>query len=149
MRDSAVGYHVRNGMRPHRPTDALAIGFSDSLWKFTDRCWNQVIGLRPGVGEVVTRLNEAAVAWGRPMPPCSQSVGDASLDSEDLSSDSDQPSECDTLIFPRRYPLSNGTDPFQLSASDTPQSSAKSQTSFELLSGQNTPSTPSTDPPHK
>ena len=91
------------GKRPDKPTNASDMGFSDSLWCFTERCWSGRVELRPSVGEVVTHLSEAAAAWGRLMPPCSQAVGDAGLDSEDPLSDSDEPSEFDILILPRRY----------------------------------------------
>jgi len=59
-----VAYHVLRGreMRPSKPENASAIGFSDPLWTFTERCWD-ALELRPDAKEVVTRLGEAAAGW--------------------------------------------------------------------------------------
>jgi len=62
-------------MRPDKPEHASAIGFSDSLWEITRRCWDSEMVLRPKVGEVVTHLTEAAVEWDKLMPPCSRVEG--------------------------------------------------------------------------
>ena len=58
------------GKRPDKPENAPAIGFSDSLWAFTQRCWSGGVGSRPGAGEVVTCLGEAVASWDGLMPPC-------------------------------------------------------------------------------
>ena len=72
IRQSALAYHVIRGTRPTIPENASAIGFSDSLWAFTENCWDGTIKSRPMVGEIVTHLREAAASWGRLMPPRSQ-----------------------------------------------------------------------------
>ena len=59
----ALAYFVLHGKRPAKPVDAPGIGFSDSLWGFTQRCWDGEMELRPKVGELVTHLREAAVGW--------------------------------------------------------------------------------------
>jgi len=69
IRQSALAYHVFRGTRPIKPENALAIGFSESLWGFTQRCWDGQIESRPKVGEVVTHLKEAAAGWDGLMPP--------------------------------------------------------------------------------
>jgi len=68
--DIEVAYHVLRGceMRPSKPENASAIGFSDSLWTFTERCWD-ARELRPDVKEVVIRLGEAAAEWDGLVPP--------------------------------------------------------------------------------
>ena len=60
---------VNDGERPDKPVGASDIGFSDSLWSFTQRCWDRKVGSRPKVGEIVTRLGEAAANWDGLMPP--------------------------------------------------------------------------------
>ena len=65
---SALGYAVVHGKRPDKPENASAIGFSDSLWNFAQRCWDGKIELRPKVGEVITHLREAAANWDGRMP---------------------------------------------------------------------------------
>jgi len=67
--DMEVAYHILRGseMRPSKPENALAIGFSDPLWTFTERCWD-ASELRPNAKEVVTRLGEAAAGWDGPVP---------------------------------------------------------------------------------
>jgi len=67
-----LAYHLLNGKRPDKPKNALAIGFSDPLWDFTQRCWDGKAELRPKAREVAMHLKEAAANWDRPMPPCSQ-----------------------------------------------------------------------------
>jgi len=51
--------NVVRGVRPTKPENALAIGFSDPLWSFVQRCWNGGAKLRPKVAEVVAQLNGA------------------------------------------------------------------------------------------
>jgi len=60
VQQSALGYAVVHGKRPNKPENASAIGFSDSLWDFAQRCWDGRMELRPRVGEVVMHLKEAA-----------------------------------------------------------------------------------------
>jgi len=81
----ALAYHVPLGGRPTKPEDASAIGFSDSLWDFTERCWSGEIESRPKAWEVVTHLGEAAAEWGELMPPSIQTESVASCsDDEEL-----------------------------------------------------------------
>jgi len=60
------------GVRPTKPENASAIGLSDPLWSFVQRCWDQETELRPKVAEVVSQLERAAASWGGVMPPCVQ-----------------------------------------------------------------------------
>ena len=95
VQSSALGYHLLQGVRPAKPYNASAIGFSDSLWEITQRCWDGKIGLRPKVGEVVTHLNEVAVSWGKLMPP---QAGGAASSSEETS-DSEESQEVAARLF--------------------------------------------------
>jgi len=63
---------VVQGVRPTRPENASAIGLSDPLWDFVQRCWDGKMKLRPKVAEVVSQLERAAADWDGVMPPCSQ-----------------------------------------------------------------------------
>ena len=58
-----------HGERPIRPENASAIGLSDSLWAFTQRCWGGEVESRPKAREVVVQLGEAAAGWDGLMPP--------------------------------------------------------------------------------
>jgi len=58
------------GIHPIKPENASAIGFSDPLWSFVQRCWNDEMGLRPKVAEVVSQLEIATTSWVGVMPPC-------------------------------------------------------------------------------
>lgn len=144
-----MGYHVLRGKRPGKPANASTIGFSDSLWDFTQKCWDGEMKSRPKVEEVVTHLRETVDSWVELMPPCLAPAGDIGLDSGEPMSESEEPSEFDILILLRCYPPSIGTDIFPSSTSDTPESSIKSQTTSGFLSRQNTKSTQITDPPQK
>jgi len=62
-------------MRPSKPENASIIGFSDSLWDFTQRCWDGKVESRPKVGEVVVHLRQVASNWDRLMPPHVQAEG--------------------------------------------------------------------------
>ena len=62
--------NVVQGIRPTKPKNASAIGFSDSLWRFVERCWDGEIGSRPKIAEVVSQLRREAANWDGVMPPC-------------------------------------------------------------------------------
>ena len=98
-RQMELGYSVIEGLRPAKPENAAAIGFSDSLWEFTQRCWDSNMRLRPKVTEVVAHLGEAAANWCGVMAPCVQAENVAS-DSEEPISDSMQHCEFDIFIPP-------------------------------------------------
>ena len=81
------------GERPRKPTNALDIGFSDSLWAFTQLCWQCEVELRPDVGKVVAHLGKAAADWNTlmpPLPPCS--------DPEEPVSDSEEFGEFEIML---------------------------------------------------
>jgi len=73
---------VVRGVRPTKPENASAIGFSDSLWGFVQRCWDGDMNLRPEVGEVVKQLERAAADWDGVMPPSIGAEGVASASKE-------------------------------------------------------------------
>ena len=56
--------------------------------------------LQPRVGEIVAQLREAAANWDGLMPPCAQAGGGVSSGSEEPISDSEEPSEFETLTLP-------------------------------------------------
>ena len=89
---AALGYSVLHGERPTEPENASAIGFSDSLWAFTQRCWDGKMELRPKAGEVVAHLGEAAAGWNGLMLPSGQVESVASASEETSSS-----TKCDGL----------------------------------------------------
>ena len=60
---------VAKGLRPVKPENAPAIGFSDSFWGFVQRCWDSDMKLRPKVAEVVKCLGKEAADWDGLMPP--------------------------------------------------------------------------------
>jgi len=95
---SAIGHHVLQGRRPSQPENASAIGFSDSLWSFTERCWDGKIELRPEVEEVVTHLKEAVDNWDGLMPPHPR-VEDVAPEPA-VVSDSEDYSEFGILVLP-------------------------------------------------
>ena len=80
----ALGYWVPEGERPAKPENASTLGFSDSLWGFTERCWSGEIESRPKVGEVVTHLREAAAERDEPMPPTLLSRSPPPSDDDDI-----------------------------------------------------------------
>jgi len=97
---SALGYHVVvRGKRPDKPRNASAIGFSNSLWGFTQRCWDGRMERRPKVGEVVTQLREAAANWDGLMPPGAQ-AGSAASGYEEPKSDPEEFGESAILSLP-------------------------------------------------
>jgi len=65
----ASALRVLRGERPTKPVNAEAIGFSNSLWDFTQRCWDGKMESRPKVKELVLHLGEAAAGWHGLMPP--------------------------------------------------------------------------------
>ena len=78
---------MAQGRRPTKPGNASAIGFSDLLWNFVQRCWDGDMNVRPKVVEVVVHLENAAMNWGGLMPPCVQ-VENVAPDFEEPASDS-------------------------------------------------------------
>ena len=69
LRDWEFSDAIFGGKRPDKPTNASAIGFTDSLWGFVQRCWDGDMNMRPKVAEVVTHLENAAANWDGLMPP--------------------------------------------------------------------------------
>lgn len=135
VKDTAIGHHVLDGMRPCKPENASSIGFSDSLWEFTQRCWGGEIELRPGAEWLVKHLGEAAANWDKPMPPC--------VRVEDVISYHEETSDrcksgTSTLYW--YCPPSNGTGRRFGSATG-------SEANPGLFAPQSTPSTQSTEPP--
>ena len=99
IRTAELAVNLVQGLRPVKPVNASAIGFSDSLWDFIQHCWDGEMGLRPRVAEVVSQLERAAVDWDRVMPPCAQvdSIVSASLEP---NSDSMAHGKLQILILP-------------------------------------------------
>jgi serine/threonine protein kinase len=72
VRKTELGYSIVEGKRPDKPANASAIGFSDLLWGFVQRCWDGDMNVRPKAAEVVTHLENAAASWVGLMQPCLQ-----------------------------------------------------------------------------
>ena len=85
VRPTKLGFDVAYGLRPEKPANAPAIGFSDSLWTFVQRCWDGDRHSRPRVAEVVTRFAEAAANWRGLMPPCAETENIACVSEEPIS----------------------------------------------------------------
>ena len=68
LRTAELVHNVVSGVRPPKPENASAIGFSDSLWGFTQRCWNGRPQSRPKAAEVVAELERAVADWVGVMP---------------------------------------------------------------------------------
>ena len=89
---------VRDKRRPDKPKGASAIGFSDPLWSFVQRCWDGDARLRPDAGEVVTHVGEAAASWDGLMPPCAQA--EAVTPNPEGMPEMEEPRKFDILILP-------------------------------------------------
>jgi len=61
--DILVVNAVMEGVRPIKPEGAKQLGFSDELWKTVKLCWLEARDERPGVGDIVSCLNDAAAFW--------------------------------------------------------------------------------------
>ena len=93
-----IASNVVQGVRPTKPRGASAIKFSDSLWSFVQRCWDNKMELRPKVAEVVAQLERAEADWDGVMPPHVQAEDIASLSQESML-DPMEHCEFETLIF--------------------------------------------------
>jgi len=93
-----LALNVVQGLRPTKPKHVSAIGFSDLLWSFVERCWDGKMELRPTVAEVVLELERVAADWDGVMPPCVQ-VECVVLASPEPPSDSMAYCEFETLSF--------------------------------------------------
>ena len=85
VRPTELGFSLVQGRRPDKPEDALAIGLSDSLWTFVQRCWDGDRNSRPRVADVVTHLGMAAASWHGLMPPCDKTESSACISEESIS----------------------------------------------------------------
>jgi len=147
VRMGELSFNVVMGARPTKPENASAIGFSDSLWDFTQQCWHGDAKVRPKVGGVVTQLERAAANWGRIMPPFVEVKNIVPVSEKLVSSDSISNCKFEILVSPRYCPLSNGTDKFIVSSPNVaPESPTESQTTVESLGLLGTPSTGCTVP---
>ena len=75
-----VALDVVQGVRPTKPENAPAIGFSDSLWSFVQRCWDSEMKLRPKIAEVVSQLGRAAADWSKVLESPTQCTGSPSAE---------------------------------------------------------------------
>lgn len=91
---------IINGLRPDKPNNAPAIGFSDPLWDFTQRCWDANMESRPGVAEVVALLSQATANWNRVMGSYVKVDPWVATDSEEVESDSKKHCEFEVIITP-------------------------------------------------
>ena len=108
LRIAELEFKMVSGVRPAKPENASAIGFSDSLWDFVERCWDGNMELRPKIREVVAELGRATVNWDGVMPPRVQAENVASVSKEPMSG-SMQYCEFAIPILPRYCSLNNGT----------------------------------------
>ena len=49
------------GVRPSRPEDPTAVGFSQGTWEFAERCWDGNPGLRPSSREALKHFERVAM----------------------------------------------------------------------------------------
>ena len=136
----ALALFVLRGRRPAKPVNGSAIGFSDSLWDFTQSCWDGEMELRPTVEEVVAHLGEAAAGWHGLMPPCSP-IEDVVPGPKEMS-DQKKLSEFGVFILPRHRPLIKGTG----SVSQPPLSPIELRAIPNPFAPPNAPATQSTEP---
>jgi len=54
---------ILEGVRPKKPEGAKWLGFNDELWRVVELCWLEDREGRPGVGDILSCLNEAVVFW--------------------------------------------------------------------------------------
>ena len=130
--------NVVQGVRPTKPENASAVGLSDLLWDFVQRCWDGEVKLRPKVAEVVSQLGRATADWDGDMSPCAQarSVASASLE---LPPDPMSHREFKILTLPWYCPSSNHTGGiFEQSPRRLSQTNS-TPTSLELPSDFTTP----------
>ena len=99
MRETELVCLVVEGLRPKEPENASAIGFSDSLWDFVQRCWHGKIEMRPQAADLVAHLGRAAREWNRPMPPHVEVEGAISTPKGPISGSTEH-RKLEGLIFP-------------------------------------------------
>ena len=104
VRQTELGYSTVQGVRPDKPWNASAIGLSDPLWRFVQRCWDGDVKLRPKVGEVVVHLEEAVGGWDGLMSPHAQTE-DVTFDLREDTPESMQHSEFNISIQPLILPI--------------------------------------------
>jgi len=51
------------GIRPIKPERAKRLGFSDELWRTVEMCWLEERNARPGVGDILSCLDDAVAFW--------------------------------------------------------------------------------------
>ena len=54
---------VVEGVRPKKPWNVAHLGFTKALWATVERCWREDRMARPGVGDILSSLNDALPSW--------------------------------------------------------------------------------------
>ena len=54
---------ILQGVRPTKPAEAVALGFTDGLWWTVENCWMPDREIRPDVRALLHNLTNAAWAW--------------------------------------------------------------------------------------
>ena len=61
--DILAVHAITEGFRPNKPEAAKELGFNDELWNTVELCWLEDRNARPGVGDILSCLNDAAAFW--------------------------------------------------------------------------------------
>jgi len=61
--DILAVHAITEGVRPNKPEVAKELGFNDELWNTVELCWLEDRNARPGVGDILSCLNDAAAFW--------------------------------------------------------------------------------------
>jgi len=54
---------IMEGVRPEKPEEVASLGFSNEMWDIVERRRLEDHNARPGVGDILSCLNDAAVLW--------------------------------------------------------------------------------------
>jgi len=63
LRNIPAMHAITEGVRPKKPEAAKELGFNDELWNAVELCWLEDRNTRPGVGDILSCLNDAAAFW--------------------------------------------------------------------------------------
>ena len=64
----AIFQKVMQGDRPERPGGAEGVWLTDGIWEILERCWVSTPQNRPGVDDVLLRLENVSRSWISPPP---------------------------------------------------------------------------------
>ena len=99
IKDFIVTQKVTRGERPARPEGVKGAWFTDDLWRMMDLCWAAQPTGRPGIADVLERLDQVSGVWKPPLLQLSEDATGSANEDESVFALTASDSSCMVPCF--------------------------------------------------